>query len=150
MALLMSTASLRQARFNVDRFNFPLAYCGLPRTISGLLSISCANATMLRGPAGMAVGAVVIVIVAALNLVPIPYMTHRGNRKMQLWVKVLAISFLVLPLASFFFARRYTFDILFVYSVGYTLGGWIPLSRQERAGFYAEYRRWNGVVATLK
>jgi phosphatidylserine synthase len=151
MALLMSTASIRQARFNVDRFDFPLAYCGLPRTVSGFMAISCANATMLKSSGvGDVVGIVILATIAALNLVPIPYMTHRGDRKMQLWVKLLVVSFLVLPLLSFFLWRRYTFDILLIYALGYTLGGWIPLSRQERAAFYAEHRRWSQQVAQLK
>lgn len=151
MALLITTASLRQARFNVDRFVFPLAYCGLPRTISGIVALACPNAVLVgKTGAGPVVGAVILITVAVLNLVPIPYMTHRGGRKMQLWVKALAISFLALPPLLFVFAPRYLFDVMTIYGLGYTAGGWIPLSRAERAAFFAEYRRWAHELATLK
>jgi phosphatidylserine synthase len=151
MALLITTASLRQARFNVDRFDFPLAYCGLPRTISGIVALSCPNSTVLaEGTYGPTIGAAIIVGVAILNLVPIPYMTHRGGRKMQLWAKLLVISFLTLPLIFFVLAPHRLFDLMLVYGLGYTAGGWLPLSRQERSAYFAEYRRWARVLATAK
>jgi phosphatidylserine synthase len=151
MALLITTASLRQARFNVDRFDFPLAYCGLPRTISGIVALSCPNSTVLaEGPCGPTIGAGIIVGVAILNLVPIPYMTHRGGRKMQLWAKLLVISFLTLPLIFFVLAPHRLFDLMLIYGLGYTAGGWLPLSRQERSAYFVEYRRWARVLATAK
>ena len=36
MSALVATASIRNARFYVDKFNNPLTWCGLPRTISGM------------------------------------------------------------------------------------------------------------------
>jgi CDP-diacylglycerol--serine O-phosphatidyltransferase len=150
MAALITTASIRQARFNVAKFDFPLAYCGLPRTVSGFIALSFPNTAMFRdSPYGHEVGIVVVVVMAALNLVPIPYMTHRGHRKMQLWVKALVASFLVLPLVLFIFARQYTFDIIFICSFGYAAGAWVPIHPEERKAFYAEYRRWAHEVATL-
>jgi phosphatidylserine synthase len=151
MALLITTASLRQARFNVDRFSFPLAYCGLPRTISGIVALACPNAVLLNQSGYRPyAGGIIVVAVAVLNLVPIPYMTHRGGRKMQLWAKLLAISFLALPPLLFALAPRYLFDVVLVYGLGYAVGGWIPLSRAERAAYFAEYRRWAHALATLK
>jgi len=94
--------------------------------------------------------AVVIGLMAVLNLVPIPYMTHRGKRKMQLWVKLLVISFLIIPIALFFVARPYTFDAIFIYGFGYACAGWIPILPEERKSFYEAYRRWATQVATLK
>jgi phosphatidylserine synthase len=151
MALLIATASIRQARFMVDPFDYPLAYCGLPRTISGIVALSCPNAGLLAATGHRPVIAgVIIVAVAALNLVPIPYMTHRGGRRMQLWVKLLVASFLVLPLVFFVLAPARVFDVMLIYGLGYTLGGWIPLSRAERSAYFSEYRRWAGMLATLK
>jgi len=93
---------------------------------------------------------VVIGLMAVLNLVPIPYMTHRGKRKMQLWVKALVISFLVIPIVVFCLARRLTFDVMFIYGFGYALGGWIPILPAERKAFYDNYRRWAAEVSSLK
>jgi CDP-diacylglycerol---serine O-phosphatidyltransferase len=150
MAALISTASIRQARFNVAKFDFPLTYCGLPRTISGLIALSFANSMLFRHTGlGVEIGAVLIAVVAALNLVPIPYMTHRGNRTMQRWVKLLVLSFLVTPVVTFFVARAYTFDVMFIHVLPYVVAGWIPVMPDERRAFYAEYRRWAALVATL-
>lgn len=151
MAALITTASIRQARFNVADFNSPLTYLGLPRTISGFIALAYPNSVIFRASGfGYAGGIFVIGLMAALNLVPIPYMTHRGKRKMQLWVKALVISFLVLPLMVFCFARRFTFDVMFVYGLGYALFGWIPILPEERRTFYENYRRWIAQVSTLK
>jgi phosphatidylserine synthase len=151
MAALITTASIRQARFNVARFHFPLAYCGLPRTISGIVALAYPNSMLFQQfRYAHLLGVVVIGLMAVLNLVPIPYMTHRGERKMQTWAKILVVSFLVLPFAIFAFARSYIFDMMFIYTFAYACGGWVPILPAERRAFYAEYRRWATVVNTLK
>jgi phosphatidylserine synthase len=154
MALFIVTASIRQARFNVADFNYPLTYCGLPRTISGLVAISLPNSTLFfdNNPYGypyeMAAG--VMILVALLNLVPVPYMTHKGKRKMQPYVKFFVLTFLLLPPVSFFVARDFFYDIIFFITFGYALTAWIPILPEERREFWAEYRRWSHEVATKK
>ena len=151
MAALISSASIRQARFNVDRFDSPLTYCGLPRTVSGFVALAYPNSLLFKETAvGYPLGIGIIGAVAVLNLLPIPYMTHRGKRKMQGWVKALVLTFLVTPFGAFIFARHYTFDVMLVYALGYAALGWLPILPAERAAFYDEYRRWAGQVATLK
>lgn len=150
MAALVSTASIRQARFNVAPFESPLTYCGLPRTVSGFIALAYPNSLLFRQPGGPTVGIVVIALVALLNLLPVPYMTHRGGRRMQGWVKVLVVSFLVTPLAVFFFARRFVFDVMFVYGAGYAALGWLPLHPAERRAFYERYRAWSATVSSLR
>ena len=151
MAALISSASIRQARFNVDPFDFPLTYCGLPRTVSGFVALAYPNSLLFKQTdIGAGLGIVIIGAMAVLNLAPIPYMTHRGKRRMQGWVKLLVVSFLVTPIAVFAFARPYTFDVMLVYALGYVAFGWFPVRREERGAFYAEYRRWSTRVATLK
>jgi phosphatidylserine synthase len=151
MATLMATASIRQARFNVDRFHFPLAYCGLPRTVSGLLALAFVNSMFVhRVPAGWSIGIVVLVAVAIGNLLPVPYMTHRGGRKMQTWAKLLAWSFVLMPVLLFLLGRQYLFDVLAIYCLAYAGFGWVPMTVAERQAFRVEYRRWAGVVDTLK
>lgn len=149
MAALISTASIRQARFNVAKFDFPLTYCGLPRTVSGFIALAYPNSMLFKHTSfGFEIGVVVIGAVAALNIVPIPYMTHRGKRAMQLWVKPLVLSFLVSPFIAFFVARAYTFDVMFIHALAYVAAGWLPVLPDERRAFYAEYRRWATLVAT--
>ena len=151
MAILIATASIRQARFAVARFDYPLCYCGLPRTVSGLIAISFPNSTLFFHDSSLAPasGIVVIGLMAVLNLVPVPYMTHKG-RALQGYVRLLVVLFLVTPFLMFFLARPFTFDLLFVYTFGYALGAWIPIRVDERRAYWAEYKRWAGEVATLR
>src|SRR3954471_16248579 len=94
MALVITCATLRQALFSVAKMGDPLMYTGLPRTISGYGAMAYVLSSFFFGmnPARYAVGALVIVAMAVMNLLPIPYMTHRGARRMQTHVKVLAIG----------------------------------------------------------
>jgi phosphatidylserine synthase len=149
MAVLISTATIRGARFSVTKFNFPMTYCGLPRTVSGFIALSFPNSMMFKHSGfGFAGGIVLTVIVSALNIIPVPYMSHHG-RGLQFWVKPLVVSFLVSPFIAFFVARAYTFDVMFIHSLAYVLFGWIPVLPEERRAFYTEYRRWAALVATL-
>ena len=46
------------------------------------------------------------------------------------------------PVAAFFFAPNYVFDVLFFWMLGYTATGWIPIYPEEKRAFYARYRAW--------
>ena len=72
----------------------PLMYCGLPRTVSGYgaMAYVLSHFFFAANPARYAVGAVLIGAFALLNLLPIPYMTHRGTRRMQTHVQILALA----------------------------------------------------------
>ena len=82
-------------------------------------------------------GGFLIPAFALLNLLPIPYMTHRGARRMQTPVKFLVVGFLVLPTAALLFARQYTFDVLFVFTFGYAALAWMPIYPHEKKAFFA-------------
>lgn len=151
MALLIATASIRQARFAVEHFDYPLTYCGLPRTVSGLIAISLPNSTIFfknsfMGYEGMAA---VLALVALLNLCPIPYMTHKG-RKLQGYVKILVLMFLAVPPVMVFAAPEFVYDVLFFITFGYAMGAWIPIRPDERRDYWREYKRWSHVVATRR
>src|SRR5207249_2332799 len=88
-----------------------------------------------------AVGFVLVSALSLLNLVPIPYMTHRGGRRMQPYVKVVVAAFLAAPVVLFLLDWRYLFDVFFVCTAGYVAPGWIPVgpgghaaSRDARGG----------------
>jgi CDP-diacylglycerol--serine O-phosphatidyltransferase len=143
VAALVVGATIRHARFAAARFHFSLCWCGLPRTISGFAALSFPLSTLFaHTPHRYVVGAVVVVVLSALNLAPIPYMTHRGDRAMQLYVKVPVIAFLLSAPVAFVLARAYTFDVFFLGMVCFATTGWFPVRPDEREAFYAEYRRW--------
>ncbi len=144
LAMLVTGATIRHARLAAARFDFPLCWCGLPRTISGFAALSFPLSSMFaRTDHAYVLGVVVVAVLSALNLVPIPYLTHRGRRSMQLYVKVPVIAFLLSAPVMFVLARRYTFDVFFVGLLAFALGGWLPVHPDERRAFYAEYRRWS-------
>jgi len=148
LAALIVGATIRHARFAAARFHFSLCWCGLPRTISGFAALSFPLSTLFsRTSYGYVAGLGVVVVLSALNLAPIPYMTHRGERAMQLYVKVLVIGFLVSAPLAFVVARRYTFDVFFLGMMWFALTGWFPVHRDERRAFYAEYRRWTAELS---
>lgn len=144
MTALIASASFRQARANAGKFDCPIAYCGLPRTVSGIIAISYPNSTLFFEYSSIPyeAAAALLVLVAALNVSPVPYMTHRGARPMQLYVKLAVIAFLTGPIALVFVAPEYVFDALFVMAFSYALGAWLPLRANERREFRTEYKRW--------
>ncbi len=144
MATHAATASIRQARFTVAKFNYPLVYCGLPRTVSGLIAISYPNANLFFHYSVIPYegAAALLIFVAILNLCPIPYMTHKGDRKMQAYIKPFVFAFLTAPAAFILFAPEFAYDVLFFITFGYALTAWIPIRPDERRAFWTEYRRW--------
>jgi phosphatidylserine synthase len=148
VAALITGATLRHARFAAAKFDYPLCWCGLPRTISGFTALAIPLSTFLtHGAIAYAGGCAVVVGMSALNLVPIPYLTHRGRRAMQPYVKILVGGFfLALPIFALF-ARRYMFDVLFVGMVWFAVTGWVPVHPDERRDFRVEYRRWAAELA---
>ncbi len=152
MGLFIATASIRQARFNVAHFDYPLTYCGLPRTISGLIAISFPNSNLFFKDSIITYqgAAALLALVAILNLCPVPYMTHKGKRPMQGYVKFFVFLFLLSPPVMVFVAPQFVYDFIFFITFGYALSAWIPLYPQERREFWAEYKRWSREVATLR
>lgn len=151
MCTLIATASIRYARTLVHPFNYPLTWVGLPRTVSGIIAASLPNSHLFLQDAiyGYEGGAIILFVIAALNLAPIPYTTHKG-RKLQTYVKIIIAIFFVVPVLLFVFAREFVFDFLFFWTLLYVGTGWIPLSPTERREFWAEYKRWSREVATTK
>lgn len=149
MSVIMACATIRQALFSVARLGDPLMYCGLPRTVSGYASMALVLSHSFGSFGGphYVVGATVIALLAVMGLLPIPYMTHRGSRRMQTWVKVFVVAFLVTPVLALFVATDFTFDILFVWMFGYAALAWLPLHKDERAAFFARYREWAAEVS---
>jgi len=149
MALMITCATIRQALFSVAKMGDPLMYTGLPRTVSGYGAMAYVLSSFFFGmnPVRYTLGGFLIPALALLNLLPIPYMTHRGARRMQTHVKLLVIGFLVLPTATLLFARQYTFDVLFVFTFGYAAFAWMPIYPHEKRAFFQRYREWSTEVS---
>ena len=149
MALIITCATIRQALFSVAKMGDPLMYTGLPRTVSGYGAMAYVLSSFFFGanPVRYTLGGFLIPAFAFLNLLPIPYMTHRGGRRMQTPVKFLVAGFLVLPTAALLFARQYTFDVLFIFTFGYAAFAWLPIYPHEKKAFFQRYREWTAEVS---
>jgi len=140
-ALLIVTGSIRHARAATVAVDFPGAYMGLPRTISSFLIISFLSSGFLVGiPGGRWVGVVMIVLVSALNLLPLPFRTHKSGQK--LYEKFLAAGFFSMTILALVFIRPYTFDIVFAWILIYTIFSSMALEPHERRAFFARAREW--------
>jgi phosphatidylserine synthase len=146
---LVAAATIRHARNAVSRFDYPLCWCGLPRTVAGFAAMSfpLSHEFFIRNPDRYWTGFFVILALSVLTLLPIPYMTHRGKRAMQPYVKVCVALTIVTPIAAAAFVPAYAFDVFFFWMLGFALTGWVPVHPLERKAFYAEYRRWSARIA---
>ncbi len=144
MSVIVACATIRQALFSVAKLGDPLMYCGLPRTVSGYGAAAYVLSHLFfdLNPFRYGTGAVIITGFALLNLFPIPYMTHRGRRRMQTYVQLLVLGFFVTPVIAVVLAPRYVFDVLFLWMFGYAVTAWIPIYPEEKRAFYARYRQW--------
>jgi CDP-diacylglycerol---serine O-phosphatidyltransferase len=144
--VLVAAATIRHARLAAEKFDFPQAWNGLPRTISGFTAMALALSKLVNDhfPANHTFVLALIIFISALNVVPIPYMTHRGGRAMQRWALALVVGFILSPLITFAFdaTRPYVFDVFGFWMLGYAALGWFPLHPDERKAFYAEHARW--------
>ena len=144
LAALVACGTFRHALFAVAKMDDPLMYCGLPRTVSGFASLSFVLSSWFVAHSGRAyvIGGCLIPALALAGLLPIPYLTHRGARRMQTYVKVFIVGVFVTPAIALFTLRDLMFDLLFVWMMAYALGAWIPLHAHERKAFFERYRRW--------
>jgi phosphatidylserine synthase len=143
LGALIAGATIRHARFAAATFDYPLAWCGLPRTVSGFAALSYPLSTFVTlGRGCYLFGCAVVVGLSVMNLVPVPYMTHRGRRAMQPYAKVAFGLYLLCAPLTFLLARRHTFDVFFVAMAVFAAGGWFPVHPDERREFRVEYRRW--------
>ncbi len=147
MAFLVTSSCLREARANTASFNYSLTYCGLPRTISGLVAMAFPNSNLYLEFVPIEVLVLIVALLSILNLVPIPYMTHKG-RKMQGYVKFAVALFLLGPPILIFTYPEFVWDYVATGLLMYALFAWLPIHPEERKDFWLEYKRWIGELQT--
>ena len=146
-ALLIVAGSIRHARGAVASFGFKLAWNGMPRPVAAFLTISFLNSHLFTHVSfGRYVGIGLVVAVALLNLIPLPFMNHHG-RRLQRWVVVLVVFWFVSAALVVIVWTAYFWDVLFVWTALYAGGSWVPMTRQERRDFFAAARRWRKALA---
>jgi CDP-diacylglycerol--serine O-phosphatidyltransferase len=147
--VLVGAATIRHARLSAAKFDYPICWCGLPRTISGFgaMALVLSETFSDRVRSGHWIGFAIIFVLSMMNLMPIPYMTHRGHRALEPKVKFAVGSFLVTTTLAALIEPTYTFDVLLFWMVGYAVAGWVPLLPEERRQFRVEYAKWTEALA---
>lgn len=146
-ALLVITGSIRHARGAAVRFEFDLAWHGMPRPVAAFLVIAFLNANLFTElPGGSYLGLALVLLVAVLNLVPLPFTNHHG-RSLQWWVVASVVFWFVSATAVAVFWTRWFWDLIFVYVFLYATGSWVVMSREERRAFFTASRRWRDELA---
>lgn len=141
-ALLVTTGSIRHARGAAAKFHFNLAWHGMPRPVGAFIIVAFLNSTLFaQVSGGRWVGVGLVVLMAVLNLVPLPFVNHHG-RRLRLWAKLWIIWFFVSCIAAIFLLRKYFWDLLFVYVTLYAVFSWLEMTRDERREFFAASRAW--------
>jgi len=148
LGFLVAAASIRHALFAVRPFEFKLCWCGLPRTIAGFGALAFPLSHLFgRREWAYVAGVVLVGALCALQVLPVPYITHRGERALQLRLRVTRVVFVASFPIAFLFAPRYFFDVLLLWVVGYAIGGPTQITSEERRLFRDAYRRWAAEVS---
>jgi phosphatidylserine synthase len=151
-ALLILTGSIRHARSAVKKCELSLCWVGLPRTVSMFIAIGYVNGTLFpMAPGGKWTGAGLMVVLAVLNLVPLPFLSHHG-RRLQWPVRLtIAAAFTSVILSALIpVLRPFAFDCLFFWMTGYALSSWIPMRPEERREFFRVTRKWLRDIAAAR
>jgi phosphatidylserine synthase len=135
---LVVSVSIRHARNIVAPVEFKGVWAGLPRSVLGFIAIGYCNSSFAASaPGGWWVGVVLMPVMAIATLTYLPFPNHRMSRSHHWYVQVLIAGFLVSTGYALVLHRAILFDVLTFWMVGYSLTGWLSLTRDERA----RYRR---------
>ena len=132
-ASLIVSVSIRHSRNIIAPVNFKGVWAGLPRTVAGFLAIGYCNSSFAASvPGGWWVGVALMPAMAIATLTYIPFPNHRMGRRHYWYVRFLVGSFLGTTAYAALLHRAILFDVLTFWMVGYSLGAWLSLTRDER------------------
>jgi len=132
-ATLIVPACARYARRNVRPVALDFAWIGLPPTVASFIALGFVNSNVVHAvPGGLWAGAVIVPVLAALELSNVPYKNHRGRRPNFPHVRLLIAGFVVTSAAAFLFAPALAWDILLFWTVGYVVTARFALTPEER------------------
>jgi phosphatidylserine synthase len=133
---LVVSVSVRHARNIVAPIEFKGVWAGLPRSVLGFLAIGYCNSSFAASaPGGWWVGVVLMPAMAIATLTYLPFPSHRMSRGHHLHVKILIFLFLATTGYAVLLHREILFDVMAFWMAGYSLTGWLSLTREERARY---------------
>jgi CDP-diacylglycerol--serine O-phosphatidyltransferase len=131
--------TLRFARFNVRRVEFPGYWVGLPRPASAVLLVSFCASRFFAEPVVAWAGAALVPVVSALNLSLLPYHGHHRRRAGWFFAAAVAAWLLSTGVAIPF---GYLWEACFFWSAAYALGQHWFIPAEDRARFREFVREW--------
>ena len=135
-SMIVVTSSIRHARNVVAPVSAHGIWAGLPRTVLGFLVIGYCNSTLAPfAPGGWWWGVGLVPAMSVVTLIRIPFASHHLGRRHRGWIRVVIVAFFVTTFGALVLDPRWMFDLLFLWMVGYSTGGWISLTPAERADF---------------
>jgi len=135
---LILAVSVRHARNIVAPVNYKGVWAGLPRSVLGFWAIGYCNAKLAAElPGGLWFGVILMPAMAIATLTYLPFPSHRLARSHRWYVQVLSAVFFLSMGVFLIFRPDYLFDLVFFWMAGYSLTGWLSLTRDE----LADYRR---------
>ena len=115
-AIPLVFGSIRLARFNIKRAEYPGYWFGLPRPASAIAIVSFLNSGMFLKLEFKEAGLIFILIVCAMNLSTAPYIGHH-NRKFSKTQKGLMVLAIIAFILSAYFKKGW--DYIAVLSIIY-------------------------------
>ena len=155
-SILPIAASIRAARFAVKPIKVKGFWIGLPRPVSAFIIVGFCNGSMLElwPEVTYPLGIALVVLLGALNLGSIPFLSHHG----RVWTRVVAPLLLAVlfvyastmiagPIALFFGYKvlepEAFFDIVFFFLFGYLLLQWYGARPDEWKGAKEAVAAWH-------
>ncbi len=121
--------SIRLARFNLKRIEYPGYWIGFPRPASALAIVGFVNSHLFLNFNLMLSGLFFVLILSIANVSLIPYIGHH-ERKFSTLQKTILFGIVILLLVSIIF--DFVWDCLFLLGLIYLISPWILVSRKDR------------------
>jgi phosphatidylserine synthase len=146
-AVPVLTGTVRFARFNIKRLEFPGIWFGMPRPASALATVFFLNSHLFQHvPHADEAGIVLIVALGIWNLGLYPFVGHH-KRRWRRWVAVLLFGLVLgsvlasVPLSIFMDVVVF-WDVGLIWMILYPVAQWTLISPEERARIRAFVREW--------
>ena len=137
-ASLVVSVSVRHARNIVAPIEFKGVWAGLPRSVLGFVAIGYCNSSFAASaPGGWWIGVALMPVMAIATLTYLPFPSHRMARSHTWYVKVLIVAFFASTGYAVLLHRSILFDVLSFWMIGYSLTGWLSLTREELGRYHS-------------
>jgi CDP-diacylglycerol--serine O-phosphatidyltransferase len=131
--ILVVVACARYARRNVRPVAIDYAWIGLPQGVVSFILMGFINSTVVaRWPASLWCGAVLVPVLAWLELSNLPFKNHRGRRRNFVHVRIAIAAFVATTAAALLLGQRAGWDLLCFWTAGYVCTSWSAMTPPER------------------